>query len=192
MALNLLPVRVPIGRAVGPDGRPLDVLMTPEFARALNDIFGQIRGGFSTDDLAILASGDAGAGQVLALSAEVAGLRALMDMAAPALSLYQQVESMRAELAMIEDPGAQVRYILTRYAPLLSPKFSGIPTAPTADDGTDTTQIATTEFVQNANDKKFDKPTPISVTGSRGGNAALASLLSALATEGLIINNTTA
>ncbi len=31
----------------------------------------------------------------------------------------------------------------------------------------------------------------ISVTGSRGGNAALASLLTALATEGLIVNNTT-
>lgn len=33
---------------------------------------------------------------------------------------------------------------------------------------------------------------PPSVTGSRGGNAALASLLSALNTLGLIIDNTTA
>lgn len=31
-----------------------------------------------------------------------------------------------------------------------SPEFSGIPTAPTAQKGTSTTQLATTEFVQNA------------------------------------------
>ena len=35
-------------------------------------------------------------------------------------------------------------------APTASPTFTGTPTAPTAPDGTDTTQIATTEFVQNA------------------------------------------
>jgi len=34
-------------------------------------------------------------------------------------------------------------------------------------------------------------PTPPSVTGSRAGNAALASLLTALATQGLVIDNTT-
>lgn len=38
-----------------------------------------------------------------------------------------------------------------------------------------------------------EAPDPIpSVTGSRGGNAALASLLTALANQGLIANNTTA
>ncbi|MFA5306106.1 MAG: carbohydrate binding domain-containing protein [Candidatus Babeliales bacterium] len=35
-------------------------------------------------------------------------------------------------------------------APLDSPDFTGIPTADTAADGTDTCQLATTEFVQNA------------------------------------------
>lgn len=35
-------------------------------------------------------------------------------------------------------------------APLASPVFTGTPTAPTAANGTSTTQIATTEFVQNA------------------------------------------
>ena len=35
-------------------------------------------------------------------------------------------------------------------AALNSPAFTGTPTAPTADPGTDSTQIATTEFVQNA------------------------------------------
>ena len=36
------------------------------------------------------------------------------------------------------------------YAPLNSPAFTGVPTAPTPNAGTSTTQIATTEFVSNA------------------------------------------
>ena len=40
--------------------------------------------------------------------------------------------------------------ILNSKAPSLSPALTGIPTAPTAPDGTNTTQIATTEFVKTA------------------------------------------
>lgn len=36
------------------------------------------------------------------------------------------------------------------YAPLASPAFTGVPTAPTATSGTSTTQIATTQFVATA------------------------------------------
>lgn len=36
------------------------------------------------------------------------------------------------------------------------------------------------------------QPAPVTVTGSRGGNAALASLLTELAAAGLIVNSTTA
>ena len=39
---------------------------------------------------------------------------------------------------------------LTGKAPLVSPSFSGAPTAPTAAGGTSTTQLATTAFVQSA------------------------------------------
>jgi hypothetical protein len=38
---------------------------------------------------------------------------------------------------------------LSSYALLASPALTGIPTAPTAATGTNTTQIATTAFVQN-------------------------------------------
>ena len=38
----------------------------------------------------------------------------------------------------------------TTYAPLASPALTGTPTAPTASAGTNTTQIATTQFVQSA------------------------------------------
>jgi hypothetical protein len=40
--------------------------------------------------------------------------------------------------------------VQTGFAPLDSPNFTGIPTAPTAAPGTDTNQIATTAFVQTA------------------------------------------
>lgn len=39
---------------------------------------------------------------------------------------------------------------ITPNAPLVSPGFTGVPTAPTATVGTDTDQIATTAFVQDA------------------------------------------
>lgn len=223
MALNLFPVRVPIGRVTGPDGRALDVLMTPEFARALADLLVRIGGanGMGTDDIAALASTEAPAAQVLALMGKVEELRAQVELVAPAVALYRQIEAMRAELAMIEDPAAQVRYILTRYAPLLSPTFTGTPKAPTAAVDTNTDQLATTKFVlaqaSSANpvadgvaaagiSTRFARadhvhPTDTTrqaaiaaatVTGSRGGNAALTSLLSGLAGQGLIINSTTA
>lgn len=42
------------------------------------------------------------------------------------------------------------RYIKSNFSPINSPNFTGIPKAPTAAIGTNTTQIATTAFVQNA------------------------------------------
>lgn len=39
---------------------------------------------------------------------------------------------------------------LSEYAPLANPHFTGVPTGPTAAYGTSTTQLATTEFVQQA------------------------------------------
>lgn len=39
---------------------------------------------------------------------------------------------------------------LTVYAPLANPAFTGTPTAPTAANGTASTQLATTQFVKNA------------------------------------------
>lgn len=55
---------------------------------------------------------------------------------------------------------------LSTYAPLASPALSGIPTAPTATGGTNTTQIATTAFVTSA------------VSGSSGANVTLSNLTS--------------
>lgn len=192
--LNLFPARVPIGRSVGPDGRTVDVMMTQEFARALSDLLVRVGGtnGMGTDELAALTSTESQDQLVPALLNEVRELRTLIDQVAPALALQRQIDAMRAEVAMIQDPSAVVRYILTRYAPLLSPKFTGVPTAPTAAAGTNTTQLATCEFTTTAAATKQDKIIAGNVTGSRGGNAALASLLGVLAGQGLITNGTTA
>lgn len=56
--LNLFPVRVPIGRATGADGRAVDVLMTPEFARALSALLVRVGGanGLSTDEIAAMSA----------------------------------------------------------------------------------------------------------------------------------------
>lgn len=43
----------------------------------------------------------------------------------------------------------------TSRAPIVSPGFSGVPTAPTAQDNTNTTQLATTEFVQNVTSNNY-------------------------------------
>jgi hypothetical protein len=57
MGLNLFPVRVPIGRTIDSSGKPLDVLMTQEFARALSDLFQRVGGetGMSSTDIEALA-----------------------------------------------------------------------------------------------------------------------------------------
>jgi hypothetical protein len=58
MGLNLFPVRVPIGKAIDASGKTLDVLMTPEFSRALSDLFVRVGGetGSSSDDIETLAA----------------------------------------------------------------------------------------------------------------------------------------
>jgi len=46
-------------------------------------------------------------------------------------------------------------FMATEYAPLNSPSFTGTPAVPTADFGTDTAQIASTAFVQDAVDAVY-------------------------------------
>lgn len=66
--------------------------------------------------------------------------------------------------------------------------FGVSPTAPTAALNDNTTKVATTAHVRAG----YASKAGTSVTGSRGGNAALASLLTALASAGLITDSTSA
>jgi hypothetical protein len=81
------------------------------------------------------------------LQSHVDESRCLVEQIAPAVILQSQIDQIRAELAMIEDAAALIRYILTRYATAISPALTGTPTAPTAAVDTNTTQIATCAFV---------------------------------------------
>jgi len=61
---------------------------------------------------------------------------------------------------------------LSLFAPLLSPSLSGIPTAPTASSNTNTTQIATTAFVNNTVANKFvDLITNQTIAGTKTFNS---------------------
>ena len=63
---------------------------------------------------------------------------------------------------------------LADYAPLASPDLTGTPTAPTADPGTNTTQIATTAFVKAAVDAAGGDGTVTSVAATVPTGLAIA------------------
>jgi len=69
-----------------------------------------------------------------------------------------------------------VHPIDTSRAPLASPAFTGVPTAPTAAPGTNTTQLATTAMVQAeiANKRAFTTYTPVVTAASNSFTAASA------------------
>lgn len=224
-ALNTLPPNVAIGTAQDATGNTLQVMATPEFLRAQAAMLDRVGGtvGFGSDDLAALSELEVSPGLVLALRMEMAALRAEVETLSTALAhvpRLAQIEQLKREVALIEDPAELVRYILTRFARLDSPTFTGTPKAPTAPQDTNTTQIATTAFyagqaslvapqpdgaavpgtslrfaradhVHPTDPTRQAKITPGTATGSRGGNAALTSLLTALATAGLVIDSTT-
>jgi hypothetical protein len=54
------------------------------------------------------------------------------------------------EIGYVDGVTSSIQTQLNAKAPLSSPALTGIPTAPTASTGTDTTQVATTEFVNSA------------------------------------------
>lgn len=73
-------------------------------------------------------------------------------------SLSQRDGKVEATFTDIEIAESQVKDLgthLGQKAPLDSPKLTGTPTAPTASSGTNSTQIATTAFVQAAIDTKI-------------------------------------
>ena len=73
---------------------------------------------------------------------------------APDGSLYARIDTIATPNKLInlycKTSSGWTELNLSYLAPLNSPNFTGTPTAPTAADGTNTTQIATTEFVMNA------------------------------------------
>lgn len=117
--LNLFPVRVPIGAVTDGTGRRYDVLMTPEFARALSDLFTRVGGtnNLSTDELAALFESNPApdalvaalqgtvlnlANQLAAATAENARLAALENKVTDLAKLLESKPMPNARLAALE------------------------------------------------------------------------------------------
>lgn len=66
--------------------------------------------------------------------------------------------------------------ILNSKAPLASPSLTGTPTAPTPTEGTNSTQIATTEFVTNAISKSFSANDAMLFKGTLGSGGTVGTL----------------
>lgn len=99
--LNLFPARAPIGRVMDSSGQARDVMMTPEFARALNDLMTRLGGttNYSTDELLQMfgTEGDnvAMIGTLRATVAELSGqLAAALEMNARLACISQQVDEL--------------------------------------------------------------------------------------------------
>ena len=72
---------------------------------------------------------------------------------------------------------------LNLLAPLASPALTGVPTAPTAAPGTNTTQLATTAFVKAALPVQYNQPQIIGLTGGGATN------LDGLSLTGFVVNS---
>jgi hypothetical protein len=96
--LNLFPVRAPIGKVTDANGNSRDVLMTPEFARALADLMVRVGGpsNFSTDELAVLSeAGQASGARIAALQNMVLDLSAQL---ASALNMNARLAAVARQL----------------------------------------------------------------------------------------------
>lgn len=191
MGLNLFPVRVPIGKAGAPDGRQLDVLMTPEFARALASILDRIGGpdGFSTTELAKMIK--ALQLQALQLVDQIAALFELAN------ALAEEVNDQAVTAASTPD------HMAVDFTDLQLHGLGAAITAAAARlDDIDLQQsmpAPSSAFAQQVADLALmlalhEEPPPLqknTVTGAKGGNAALTSLLAALTKSGIITDLTT-
>ena len=69
---------------------------------------------------------------------------------ARAIYLSDLSTNLETKLSSVDSNISNLSDSIALKANIASPAFTGVPTAPTAAEGTSTTQIATTEFVMNA------------------------------------------
>jgi hypothetical protein len=112
---------------------------------AANPILAAGEIGFETDTSRFKMGNGSSTWSALTYFANAAELTALLDGAPELLNTLNELAA-----AVGDDPEffSTVQDSLDLKAPLASPALTGVPTAPTATSATNTTQIATTEFVQ--------------------------------------------
>ena len=101
----------------------------------------------TTDNTTATNTTAANSEKVLRLPASITGSRAVYSDGSSGKLAESTTTS--TELGYVHGVTSAIQTQLDTKAPLASPEFTGTPTAPTADNGTNTTQIATTAFVNN-------------------------------------------
>ena len=106
----------------------------------------------------------------------------------------------KADALIYDNSGSDVEVALADLAPKASPALTGTPTAPTAGQGTNTTQVATTEFVnaEIAADTASKAPlasptftgTPAAPTASAGTNTTQVATTAFVQAEGFAKTST--
>jgi hypothetical protein len=125
----------------------------------------------------------------------IAGLTTLADrmIYTTALDTYAVATLTAAGRALIDDADAAAQLATLGAAPLASPTFTGVPAAPTATAGTDTTQVATTAMVQAAVAAGLAAvPNPIFAWGRISGGVLVGSRNVASHSGGAIVFTTAA
>lgn len=210
MALSLFPARAAIGKVQLPDGKTAEVIMTPEFSRALTSLYEVIGGdsGESAADIALAAAQarlEAAAAFDVILPVATSDPMAMpidseTDNSAMVADLRNQLENMEVEMAsqmvvvsMLRDELLQMRAEMSADRDMggLLKQIENLQISQAMQEDTG----ALARYMQQAGaledfDSTNSKIVPGAASGSRGGNVALASLLTALANSGLVINNT--
>lgn len=157
-SLNLFPVRVPFGRFTDAAGKNYDVLMTPEFARALSDLMKRIGGttGLSTEEISMLAA---------SVPSESATVAALQQHVADLSAQLEAAHQVAARVAKLEKMVEQLAYLASEAGPVpVDWEHPGKVGAATANSGKFTTLEATDAVNLHPQDKPIDiKPTGTSL-----------------------------
>jgi hypothetical protein len=88
--------------------------------------------------------------------------------------------------ALLDDADAAAQRVTLGVPPINSPTFTGTPSAPTAAAATNTTQIATTEFVTTANNLKANLASPTFTGTPTAPTAAAATNTTQIATTAMV------
>lgn len=106
MPLSLFPSHCPIGRIRLPDGTEAEVLMTPEFARAMGDLFERVGGdtAMSNGDLAVLESFGDTSSIIASMAAQIEALQAQMSIFLEAPAVNQYGPDLQIDYSFVQPP----------------------------------------------------------------------------------------
>lgn len=123
--------------------------LNPQWQRLLVALWGRTGGATGKNSLFAYVSGSSSQPfnvETATTATEATPLAQVQSLDSAVLSTAESFATNAANTAQSNAESYTVSYTATFYAPLASPALTGLPTAPTAASGTNTTQIATTAF----------------------------------------------